>query len=220
MRPWGPSSPAASRRAAAPVRESIVESGATKTPDVASMATRHDNLMYAPCRTLPRPTGSNMMRIAASTDNAGAAGASTRGAGAGFGCQCGAIVDEVASRIPRIARASGSSSSAMRSLQDMELWRQVSECELQSLSGDSERGRACNPLSEVMSYCALGLHGSMLSLECSSPIFKLVAYSLQRTDCYVILCDSSTRPGTRPEASTVFATRPSIPQTASFAHIR
>ena len=124
------------------MREFIVESGATKTPDVASMATRHDNLMYAPCRTLPRPTGSNMMRIAASTDSAGAAGASTRGAGAGFGCQWGAIVDEVASRIPRIARASGSSSTAMRILQDMELWRQVSERELQSLSGQRASVRA------------------------------------------------------------------------------
>ena len=99
------------------MRESIVESGATKTPDVASLATRHDNLMYAPCRTLPRPTGSNMMRIAASTDNAGAAGASTRGAGAGFGCQCGAIVDEVASLICCSAPASGSSSVAMQIMQ-------------------------------------------------------------------------------------------------------
>ena len=77
-----------------------------------------------------------MMRIAALSDGWGAAGASTRGAGAGFGCQCGAIVDEVASRIPRIARASGSSNIAMRSLLNMELWRQMSECELQSLSGD------------------------------------------------------------------------------------
>jgi hypothetical protein len=57
-----------------------------------------------------------MMRIAASTDNAGAAGASTRGAGAGFGCQCGAIVDEVASLICCSAPASGSSSVAMQFL--------------------------------------------------------------------------------------------------------
>ena len=83
------------------------------------------------------------MRIAAETEGWGAAGASTRGAGAGFGCQCGARVEDVASRIPRIARASGSSNIAMRSLLDMELWRQVSECELQSVVRSDELRCTC-----------------------------------------------------------------------------
>ena len=94
----------------------------TKATCDATMGSVQLRCLTARRRTLPRPTGSNMMRIAASTDNAGAAGASTRGAGAGFGCQCGAIVDEVASLICCSAPASGSSSIAMRSLQDMELW--------------------------------------------------------------------------------------------------
>ena len=177
------------------------------------MATRHDNLMYAPCRTLPRPTGSNMMRIAASTDNAGAAGASTRGAGAGFGCQWGAIVDDVASLICCSAPASGSSSSAMRSLLDMELWRQVSECELQSLSGDKWASASCNPLSEAMSCGALALHGSSLAWSCSLPTFKLVAHRLQPLHRLLRNLGDSRRtsPKNGPEASTVFSARPLIP---------
>ena len=123
-----------------------------------------------------------MMRIAASTDNAGAAGASTRGAGAGFGCQCGAIVDEVASLICCSAPASGSSSVAMQIL-------------------------------------LLGIDATFLEVNggSSSAVFKLVAHRFLL--CTRLLrnlgADPRTRPDTRPETSAVFATRPSIPQTAN-----
>ena len=128
-----------------------------------------------------------MMRIAASTDNAGAAGASTRGAGAGFGCQCGAIVDEVASLICCSAPASGSSSVALQILLlviDATFLAVVGGCSSAVFKLVAHRFAVVEP-------------------TCTGLLRHRPESTLMRPD--------------RPEAPAVFGTRPSITQTRVFS---